>query len=150
MTRWGSRIQALQVSKPGGLPGPCSPDPATFVVNRLQLQPTTEHAATPKFKCCTPPYGGEQEEKRGQAALPVEGHSRRLHPRLTAEPLSSFGDVQTVIVERLPVRRYDPTVLRSGVLCGALERVHCDPYPQPYQPCFRTHRRALKTNWRYD
>jgi hypothetical protein len=44
-----------------------------FVVYGLQDKPTREHAATPKFKCCTPPYGGEQERKGGKLPYPLKG-----------------------------------------------------------------------------
>ena len=39
----------------------------------------------------------------------------------------SIGDVETVIVQRLPGHRYDPAAFRSGVLCGAVKRFRCNP-----------------------
>ncbi len=103
----------------------------------------------PRYLCCInlsrgPHLTVVSRGERGQAALPAEGYSRRLHPGRYGGAAVSIGDVKTITVQRLSVRRCDPTILRSDVLCGALERFHCDPYPPPHQPCFRTHRGAFK------
>jgi hypothetical protein len=89
----------------------------------------------PNFKCCPPPYGGEQGRKGKGCPTP---HAVSLAPFPTpyGGAAVSIGDVETITVQRLSVHGCDPTVLRSERLCEALERSHCGLYPPTPQPSY--------------
>ena len=100
-----------------------------------------------KPKVLPPPYGGEQRRKGKGLPYPSKG-LRRRSPDPYGGAAVSIGGVETVTVQRLSVHGCDPTALRSEGFCGALERFHCDPYPQTHQPSFRTHRGPFRDGLR--
>lgn len=104
-------------------------------------------AAHSKPKVLPPPYGGEQRRKGKGLPYPSKGFRRRS-PDPYGGAAVSIGGVETVTVQRLSVHGCDPTALRSEGFCGALERFHCDPYPQTHQPSFRTHRGPFRDELR--
>jgi hypothetical protein len=77
--------------------------------------------------------------ERGQAALPAERYSRRLLPILTAEPQYRSGTLKRSQFNACQFMGVTPPLLGLACFYGALERFHCDPYPQTPQPSFRTH-----------
>ena len=71
---------------------------------------------------------GEQGREAGKLPYPLKGIPG-AYPDIATEPQYRSRDVKTCIVQRLPVQGDATPVLRSGVLCMALERSHHSHYP---------------------
>ena len=102
---------------------------------------------TVNLKCCHPLTVVSRGE-RGKASQTHRRASGAVPLILTAEPQCRSGALKRFTVQRLSVPGCVPSALRSEGFCGALERFHCDPYPQTPQPSFRTHRRPFKDEMR--
>lgn len=87
----------------------------------------------------TPPYGGEQRRKGERAALPTVSRFKQFPVILTAEPQCRLGTHHKGIGYVLSARGMVASVLRSDVLCAALERVHLNRCLLAPRSCFRTH-----------
>jgi hypothetical protein len=78
-------------------------------------------AIHPKSLSSSHPLTVVSRGERGQAALPAEGYSRRLHPILTAEPQYRSGTLKRSQFNACQFMGVTPPLLGLACFYGALE-----------------------------
>jgi hypothetical protein len=148
------------------LHGPCGPYPATIEEaspgnkrTRQVLEIRFWQESRPWFLSFFSPYKTATDahhlrvvsmERRGKSALPAHRRRRRFPVTSGRSRISVWGHARKRLQRVLTAHGRLATVLRSVVLCSALERVHRGAYLLSLRSCFRTHEETLRALVGYD